>query len=103
MPPTTTRPATDAYTRTADTVTTHTLLNCLIREVSAPERQASVSEGHLLLRLPRCTVLLRVTLGRVSLIGAHRFSGPAERYDGAAWVPVGWRELAGYIGDELEL
>jgi siderophore synthetase component len=95
--------ATDTSTKTADTVTTHTLLNCLIREVSAPERQTIIAEGHLLLRLPRRAVLLRAALRRVSLIGAHRFSGPVELYDGGAWVPVGWRELAGYIQDELEL
>ncbi|MGI8329867.1 IucA/IucC family protein [Actinomadura scrupuli] len=100
---TTTPLAADAPTRTADTVTTHTLLNCLLREVSLPERQATVAGGHLLLRLPRRAVLLRAVLRRTSLIGAHRFSGPAERHDGTGWVPVGWRELAGYIGDELAL
>lgn len=103
MTPTTTHPATDASSKTADTVTTHTLLNCLIREVSAPERQATVAEGHLLIRLPRGNVLLRAALRRISLIGAHRFSGPVERYDDEAWVAVGWHELAGYIQDELEL
>jgi siderophore synthetase component len=103
MTPTTTPPAAHASTATADAVTTHTLLNCLIREVSSPERQATVADGHLLLRLPRRDVLLRAALRRTSLIGAHRFSGLAERHDGVGWVPVGWRELAGYIGDELEL
>jgi siderophore synthetase component len=95
--------AADAPTRTADTVTTHTLLNCLLREVSFPERQATVADGRLLVRLPRRAVLLRAVVRRTSLIGAHRFSGQAERHDGTAWVPVGWRELAGYIGDELAL
>ncbi|MFG2124973.1 IucA/IucC family protein [Streptomyces sp. NPDC048710] len=89
--------------RTADAVTAHTLLNCLIREVSAPEHQATVDDGHLLLRLPRRGLLLRARLRRVSLIGAHRFRGAAQRLDGDAWVTVGWRELAGYIRDELEL
>ncbi|MCW2912303.1 MAG: iron transporter [Actinomycetia bacterium] len=93
----------DASTRTADVVTAHTLLNCFVREVSAPERQATVADGHLLVRMPRRDVRLRVVVRRVSLIGAHRFSGVVQRWDGAAWVPVGWRELAGYIGDELEL
>ncbi|MGW2649826.1 IucA/IucC family protein [Streptomyces sp. NPDC001393] len=88
---------------TADTVTAHTLLNCLIREVSAPEHQVTVDDGHLLLRLPRRGVLLRSPLRRVSLIGAHRFQGPIERLDDDAWVAVGWQELAGYIEDELEL
>ncbi|MER6068676.1 IucA/IucC family protein [Streptomyces sp. NPDC001817] len=87
----------------ADTVTAHTLLNCLIREVSAPEHQVTVDEGHLLLRLPRRGVLLRSALRRVSLIGAHRFRGPVQRLADDAWVAVGWKELAGYIEDELEL
>ncbi|MFF7353939.1 IucA/IucC family protein [Streptomyces filipinensis] len=95
---TTARPA-----QVADTVTAHTLLNCLIREVSAPERQVTVDKDHLLLSLPRRDILLRVPLRRVSLIGAHRFDGPVKRYDRARWSPIGWRELAGYIRDELEL
>ncbi|MET7761962.1 IucA/IucC family protein [Streptomyces sp. NPDC005393] len=88
---------------TADAVTAHTLLNCLIREVSAPEHQVTVDRDRLLLRLPRRDILLRAPLRRVSLIGAHRFTGPVQRYDGAAWVTVGWRELAAYVQDELEL
>ncbi|WP_107481131.1 IucA/IucC family siderophore biosynthesis protein [Streptomyces sp. IMTB 2501] len=87
----------------ADAVTAHTLLNCLIREVSAPEHQVTVDRGHLLLRLPRRGVLLRARLRRVSMIGAHRFQGPVERHDEGAWVTVGWRELAGHVQDELEL
>ncbi|WP_433445037.1 IucA/IucC family protein [Nonomuraea sp. CA-141351] len=95
-------PTTTAYAQ-ADIVTAHTLLNCLIREVSAPERQVTIADGHLLLRLPRRGILLRVAVRRVSLIGAHRFTGPVERDDGDKWVEVGWRELACYIQDELEL
>lgn len=94
--------ATGAHT--ADTVTAHTLLNCLIREVSAPEHQVTVDAGHLLLRLPRRDLLLRARLRRISMIGAHRFQGPVERRgDDSAWVPVGWRELAGFVHRELEL
>ncbi|MGW7408466.1 IucA/IucC family protein [Streptomyces sp. NPDC054833] len=88
---------------TADAVTAHTLLNCLIREVSAPEHQVTVDDDHLLLRLPRRGLLLRSRLRRVSLIGAHRFQGPVQRLDNDAWATVDWRELAGYIQDELEL
>ncbi|MER6534644.1 IucA/IucC family protein [Streptomyces sp. 900105755] len=88
--------------RTADLVTTHTLLNCLIREVSAPEHQVTVADDHLLLRLPRRGLLLRAALRRTSLIGAHRFQGPAQRLDGDSWVTVDWRELARCIQDELE-
>ncbi|MFI9272115.1 IucA/IucC family protein [Kitasatospora sp. NPDC052896] len=89
--------------RAADLVTAHTLLNCLVREVSAPELQTSVSDDHLTVRLPRCDVLLRVAVRRVSMIGAHRFLGPVQRHDGVQWTQIGWRELAGYIRDELEL
>ncbi|WP_262697888.1 MULTISPECIES: IucA/IucC family protein [Streptomyces] len=103
-PSTTTSAApTGTHAPTADDVTAHTLLNCLIREVSAPERQVTVDQDTLLLRLPRRDILLRVPLRRVSLIGAHRFTGPVQRYDGTTWTTVSWRELAGYIQDELEL
>ncbi|MFI1741612.1 IucA/IucC family protein [Streptomyces sioyaensis] len=88
---------------TADAVTTHTLLNCFIREVSAPEHQVTGDRDRLLLRLPRRDLLLRVALRRGSLVGAHRFTGPVERADGADWTTVGWRELAAYVQDELEL
>lgn len=82
----------------------HTLLNCLLREVSAPERQTAFTDGHLLLRLPRRGVLLRVALRRTSLLGAHRFAGPVseETADGG-WNVVGWRRLAEYTQDELSL
>ncbi|MFE1879368.1 IucA/IucC family protein [Streptomyces diastatochromogenes] len=94
---------TDSPALTADHVTTHTLLNCLIREVSGPEHQVTVHNGHLLVRLPRRGLLLRAVLRRASLIGAHRFSGPAERHEDGAWTAIGWRELAAYVQDELEL
>ncbi|MEV0638217.1 IucA/IucC family protein [Streptomyces sp. NPDC050619] len=87
----------------ADEVVAHTLLNCLLREVSGPEHQSVVSDGRLLLRLPRRGVLLRVALRRTSLIGAHRFTGPVrERRDGG-WAEVDWRHLAEYAHDELWL
>ncbi|MEU6351436.1 IucA/IucC family protein [Streptomyces sp. NPDC047072] len=95
-PPSTTLP-------TPDDVVAHTLLNCLLREVSAPERQSVVTDGHLLLRLPRRGVLLRVALRRTSLLGAHRFTGAvSERRDGG-WSEVTWRRLAEYTQDELSL
>lgn len=102
-PSTTTAPQTDHPERIAGAVTAHTLLNCLVREVSAPEHQVTVDRDHLLLRLPRRDLLLRARLRRVSLIGAHRFQGPVQRLHAAAWVTVGWRELAGYVEEELEL
>ncbi|MEU7039975.1 IucA/IucC family protein [Streptomyces varsoviensis] len=87
----------------ADHVVAHTLLNCLLREVSGPEHQTAVAGGRLLLRLPRCGVLLGIALRRTSLIGAHRFTGPpAEQRDGV-WREVSWQTLAEYIHRELEL
>ncbi|MGX1881622.1 IucA/IucC family protein [Streptomyces sp. NPDC055287] len=88
---------------TADEAVTHTLLNCLLREVSGPEHQTAVAGGRLLLRLPRCGVLLRITLRRTSLLGAHRFSGPVTEQRGGAWTEVGWRRLADYAHTELSL
>ncbi|MFE7133207.1 IucA/IucC family protein [Streptomyces sp. NPDC057638] len=86
---------------TADDAVTHTLLNCLLREVSAPEHQTAVSGGHLLLRLPRRGALLRIALRRTSLLGAHRFTGPVSERRGERWAPIGWRELAEHIHGEL--
>ncbi|MFM9641692.1 IucA/IucC family protein [Streptomyces turgidiscabies] len=88
---------------TADDVVTHTLLNCLLREVSGPERQTVVDDGHLLLRLPRRGVLLRVGLRRTSLLGAHRFAGPVSEQAGDGWAEVSWLRLAQYTRDELSL
>ncbi|WP_217206817.1 IucA/IucC family siderophore biosynthesis protein [Streptomyces sp. AC550_RSS872] len=87
----------------ADDAVAHTLLNCLLREVSAPEHQSVVADGRLLLRLPRRGVLLRVALRRTSLLGAHRFTGPVEEQRGDAWGAVDWRRLAEYTHDELAL
>ncbi|QLE71397.1 iron transporter [Streptomyces rectiverticillatus] len=88
---------------TADHVVAHTLLNCLLREVSGPEHQTAVTDGHLLLRLPRCGVLLRVGLRRASLIGAHRFTGPVRTQCEGTWTELTWQELAEHIHRELEL
>ncbi|EKX65214.1 iron transporter [Streptomyces ipomoeae] len=88
---------------TADTAVAHTLLNCLLREVSGPEHQTAVSDGHLLLRLPRRGLLLRVALRRTSLLGAHRFTGPVQRQTEDGWTELTWRRLAEYTRDELSL
>ncbi|MCF1593768.1 IucA/IucC family protein [Streptomyces muensis] len=88
---------------TADEAVAHTLLNCLLREVSAPEHQSVVTDGRLLLRLPRRGVLLRVALRRTSLLGAHRFTGPVEEQRDGAWHAADWRRLAEYTHDELAL
>lgn len=87
----------------ADHVVAHTLLNCLLREVSGPEHQTAVAEGDLLVRLPRRGVLLRVALRRPSLIGAHRFAGPVFEQTGTGRREVDWRELADHIRAELTL
>ncbi|MET9647576.1 IucA/IucC family protein [Streptomyces syringium] len=87
----------------ADHVVAHTLLNCLLREVSGPEHQTAVSDGHLLLRLPRCGALLRVALRRASLIGAHRFTGPVSAQGSDGWAELPWQTVAEYIHRELEL
>ncbi|MGH3323258.1 MAG: IucA/IucC family protein, partial [Streptomyces sp.] len=88
---------------TADEAVTHTLLNCLLREVSGPEHQTAVIDDHLLLRLPRRGVLLRVALRRTSLFGAHRFTGPVTEQRGGEWTEVGWRRVAEYTSAELSL
>ncbi|MFJ7043480.1 IucA/IucC family protein [Streptomyces sp. NPDC101112] len=102
MPPLTDSLGT-AHLPTADDATAHTLLNCLLREVSGPERQTAVSDGHLLLRLPRRGPLLRVALRRTSLLGAHRFTGPVHEQSATGWTALDWRRLAEYTHDELTL
>lgn len=87
----------------ADQAVAHTLLNCLLREVSGPERQTAVVDGDLLLRLPRRGVLLRVALRRTSLLGAHRFTGPVTEQRDGTWVEVDWPRLAEYTHAELSL
>jgi siderophore synthetase component len=92
---------------TADDVTAHTLLNCLVRclvrELSGPEDQTSVTGGHLLLRLPRRDPLVRVALRRVVLAGPHRFTGPVTVWRAGRWTVLGWRGLAEAARDELTL
>lgn len=95
--------ATAAQLPTADEAVTHTLLNCLLREISGPEHQTAVTDGTLLLRLPRQGSLLRVGLRRTSLLGAHRFRGPVEMRHDDTWQAVGWEQLAGLIEGELSL
>ncbi|OPF72353.1 iron transporter [Streptomyces antioxidans] len=99
--PMTSSPA--ATVASADHATAHTLLNCLLREVSGPEHQTAVADGWLRLRLPRCGVLLRVGLRRTSLIGAHRFTGPVSEERDGTWAEVSWHALAERIHRELQL
>ncbi|MGW0842402.1 IucA/IucC family protein [Streptomyces sp. NPDC002787] len=88
---------------TADDAVAHTLLNCLLREVSGPEHQTAVIDGHLVLRLPRRGLLLRIALRRTSLLGAHRFTGPVQEQSDTGWTALDWRRLAEYTHDELSL
>ncbi|MFF8841862.1 IucA/IucC family protein [Streptomyces sp. NPDC015127] len=88
---------------TADHVVAHTLLNCFLREVSGPEHQIAVDDGHLLFRLPRRDVLLRIAVRRTSLLGAHRFRGPVLEQRDGGWADVDWRRLAAYVQEELSL
>ena len=94
------RPSTCA---TADDVTTHTLLNCLVREVSGPEGQLTLDGGYLVIRLPRRDIALRARVRRRSLIGAHRFDGAAQERQADGWTDITWRRLATVIAAELEL
>ncbi|MEO3780162.1 IucA/IucC family protein [Micromonospora sp. B11E3] len=87
----------------ADLATSHNLLGCLAREVSAPERQTTLADGWALVRMPRSDVLLRCEVARVSEVGAHRYTGPVQRLSAEGWLPVTATELAVLVGDELRL
>jgi len=85
----------------ADLITAHSLLNCLIREVSGPEGEVCAAGEHVVIRLPRRGVVLRIPVRRACAIGGYRFSGPAEERRGDAWEVVGWHRLAACIEQEL--
>jgi len=86
-----------------DTLTVQALLNCLVREVSAPEGQVREADGHLLVRLARSDRLLRLGTRRPSAGLGPRLAGDAALRCEDVWHPVGWERLAGLIADELEL
>jgi siderophore synthetase component len=86
-----------------DTLTVQALLNCLVREVSAPEGQVREADGHLLVRLAKSDRLLRLGTRRPSAGLGPRLAGDAALRCGDGWHPVGWERLAGLIADELEL
>jgi siderophore synthetase component len=86
-----------------DTLACHALLNCLIREVSAPEDQAWEDDGHLIIRLARSGFLLRAELRRPSAGIGPRPAGPVQLRCGSAWQPIGWRRLADLMAGELTL
>jgi hypothetical protein len=72
-----------------DTLTAQALLNCLIREVSAPEEQVREASGHLLVRLARSDRLLRLTTRRPSAGLGPRLTGEAALRSGSSWQPAG--------------
>ncbi|HEX3790412.1 MAG TPA: IucA/IucC family protein [Pseudonocardiaceae bacterium] len=86
---------------TADDVVAHTLLNCYLREVAEPERQATLLAGRLGIRLPRQDVVLSVAVRRPARSGAHRFTGPVSLLRGTLCSTLDWRSLAERIAEEL--
>jgi siderophore synthetase component len=85
-----------------DDVAAHSLLNCLLRELSTPEGQTELVGDHLVIRLPRADRTLRVRLRRQSRTAVHRFAGPAQVPDGAGWRAIDCATLRGLIEEELE-
>lgn len=86
-----------------DALTAQALLNCLVREVSAPEEQAREADGHLVVRLARSDRLLRLTTRRPSAGPAPRLTGEAALWHLDQWEPTGWEALARLIAEELTL
>ncbi|QHE72953.1 IucA/IucC family protein [Rhodococcus sp. WAY2] len=86
----------------AGLISAHTLLGCLVREVTGPDGQTAIDSDHLLIRLPHTGELLRARLHRISTVGAHRFDGPVEQHDEeAGWIAVELDTLAALIAAEL--
>jgi siderophore synthetase component len=86
-----------------DELACQALLNCLIREVAAPEDQAWEDGGHLIIRLPRSAVTLRARLRRPSAgIGPRTAREVQVRQEGT-WRDIGWRRLADLIAAELTM
>lgn len=88
---------------TAADATSTALLNCLVREVCAPEQQVRADGGHLVLRLPRAGVVLRAGLARPPVGATYRLTPPYEERRGDAWIPARWDRLADLVAGELEL
>ncbi|WP_030173213.1 IucA/IucC family protein [Spirillospora albida] len=87
----------------AGTATATALLNCLIREVCAPEQQVWPDGPHLVARLPRAGVVLRTGLARPPAGPTYRLAPPFEERRGDGWIPVPWARLADLVAGELEL
>ncbi|GAA2419858.1 IucA/IucC family protein [Actinomadura vinacea] len=88
---------------TADDATATALLNCLVREVCAPEQQVWADGGHLVMRLPRVGVTLRTGLARPPVGPTYRLAPPFEERRTASWIATGWERLADLVAGELEL
>ncbi|MFB4312629.1 IucA/IucC family protein [Actinomadura sp. 21ATH] len=88
---------------TADDATATALLNCLVREVCAPEHQVWRDGGRLVVRLPRAGVTLRTGLARPPAGPTYRLAPPIEEHRGTEWIAAGWERLADLVAGELEL
>lgn len=87
----------------ADDATSTALLNCLIREVCAPEQQVWPDDAHLVARLPRAGVVLRTGLARPPVGPTYRLAPPYEERRGDEWIAAPWDRLANLVAGELEL
>lgn len=88
---------------TPATLTAQALLNCLVREVSGPQRQVRQEDGHLIIRLPETSTLLRARLRRPSAGLGPRLAGDAQELRGGRWEPAAWPRLADLVAAELTL
>jgi siderophore synthetase component len=86
-----------------DELACQALLNCLIREVAAPEDQAWEDGGHLIIRLPRSAVTLRARLRRPSAGIGPRTARVVQVRQERMWRNIDWRRLADLIAAELTL
>ncbi|MGH3862273.1 IucA/IucC family protein [Actinokineospora sp.] len=89
---------------TADLLTAHTILGCLVREVAGPERRTGIVDRFLVVYLPHTGHTLRARLRRASTVAAHRFTGPVQsRQDEGGWRSCDADDLAALIDAELTL
>jgi siderophore synthetase component len=92
---------------TADLLTAHTVLGCLVREVAGPGRQTGIVDRYLVVHLPHTGRTLRARLRRASTVAAHRFTGPVQSKrdtaSEAAWESCDADALAAMIDAELTL
>jgi siderophore synthetase component len=86
-----------------DALTSEALVNCLVREVSMPERQVWPHGPYLLVRLARAGRLLRVRQLRQSAGVSPRLTGDVAELRDGSWQRIGWDGLAAVIAAELSL